>query len=131
MCRKFIHTYTIISQKYPKGDEHKQLLKEGVGEFSSVVTFLLPTSHIVSLTLVIYTGSDSAMPFLSYTNMLVYATTANGVWLHLLVLLHSTASSVLMAMYKSGIGIWVNFGMYTALPNSPMVFACWANLTEQ
>ena len=97
MCRKLIHTYTVISQNTPKGDEHKQLLKEGVGEFSSVVTFLSPTSHLVSLTLVIYAGSDSAMPFFSH--MLTYATTANGVWLHLLVLPLATVLLLRCSLY--------------------------------
>ena len=52
----------------PTGDELKQFLKEGgVGVFSRVVISLenTPTSHTVSLTLVICACSDSAMPLLS------------------------------------------------------------------
>ena len=50
------------------GDELKELLKEGGGDiFESCDISLenMPTSHAVSVALVIYTCSDSAMPLLS------------------------------------------------------------------
>ena len=43
----------------------------------------MPTAHVVSLTLVMYSCCDSAVP--SFCHMLAYATTANCVRLHLLV----------------------------------------------
>ena len=66
------------------GDELKRLLKEGGHIFKNCDISLenAHTSHAVSLALVICACSDSAMP-LCYK--LAYATTANGVCLHLLV----------------------------------------------
>ena len=64
------------------------LLKEGVGVFLRVVIFpcKICSPHTqVSLALVMCMCSDSAMPLFSRVWLLAYATTANGVCLHLLV----------------------------------------------
>ena len=66
------------------GDELKWLLKEGDGRIFGSCDISLentPTSHSVSLVLVICTCSDSSVS----CHALAYAITANGVCLHLLV----------------------------------------------
>ena len=60
-------------EKKPMGNELKSLLKEGGVHISKVVNFLknTPTSHAVSLALVMCACSDSAMPLLSFTCLCV------------------------------------------------------------